>query len=183
VGRQQLLLNDAILDASGVAGLSEGSVIYMVVLEVKQDVCFSSTKSRHMNVGNNGKTVTMERDGDATVLLESFPLPQTLRFRVGKKGAGKEIIIGVTSNKSTDWLGRSGTAMLSSKGLAKGGGKNFHKAGNVWHAGDVVEMTVHENNHVVFSLNTVLVFEVHKIKAQNAAVSMWSSGTSLQILN
>ena len=70
-----------------------------------------------------------------------------------------------------------------SKGLAKGGGKDFHKAGSVWHAGDVVEMTVHENNHVVFSLNTVLVFEVHKIKAQHAAVSMWSSGTSLQILN
>jgi hypothetical protein len=85
-------------------------------------------------------------------------IPQrTWRFKVGRTGAGTEIITGVTCGTSLDWLARSGTAMLSSKGLAMGGGKDFHPAGSAWRAGDVVEVAANENGNLVFSMNAVVV--------------------------
>ena len=105
---------------------------------------------------------------------------------MGTAGAGKESIIGVTSGHSLDWFGRSGIAMLSSKGLAKGGGKDFHKAGSAWRAGDVVEMTVHKNGNMIFSVSATPVSTMalqKKGSYMRAGVSMWSAGSTLEIIS
>ena len=84
--------------------------------------------------------------------------------------------------RELDWMARIGTAMLSSKGLAKGGGCDFHSAGSAWRAGDEIEMKIHDG-FITFSLNN------HAVKTFNlpggatqVGVSMWSAGTSLEIM-